>query len=304
MAAMSVSNRALSVSLELDSRPESVTCVRAMLTGAGESIGLAGEQLDDLRTAVSEACNNVVLHAYSGRTGPLLVDVDLGPGGVQVRVADRGTGISSLTSAQDRMRVGIALITALTERAEFASLPGGGTEVRMAFGRNGNELAPGVPPEAGPSRSVLGGDVVVRLSSVSLLPAVLARICAAVAARAQFTLDRHSDLELVSDAISAHARQVAPNAGIEFAIVVLARWIELTVGPLPARHRAPTPRIPAVVGATAPVLPRRRRIELDPLRLVTRLADALTIETAGASETLHVLMFDRRTPAAGSPQGR
>ena len=298
MTAMPAFDPALSVSLQLDSRPESLTCVRAMLTGAGESIGLGGEELDDLRTAVSEACNNVVLHAYSGRTGPLLVDVDLGPGGVQVRVVDRGSGISSLDAIQERMRVGIALITALADRAEFASVPGGGTEVRMAFGGNGNELTPGVLPEAGPAQRGLGGDVVVRVSSVSLLPAVLARICAAVAARAQFTLDRHSDLELVSDAIAAHARQVAPEAGIEFAIVVLARWIELTVGPLPARDGASEPRAAEVVGATASRPPAPRRSEVDPLGLVTRLADALTIETAGACETLHVLMFDRRATVA------
>ena len=53
-----------SVRLELDSRPETLTLVRGMLGGVGELLAVDPELLDDLKTAVSEACNNVVLHAY------------------------------------------------------------------------------------------------------------------------------------------------------------------------------------------------------------------------------------------------
>ena len=50
-----------------------------MLAGVAEAIDLDAEQLDDIRTAVTEACNNAVLHAYEGSEGPLEVDIRLPP---------------------------------------------------------------------------------------------------------------------------------------------------------------------------------------------------------------------------------
>ena len=54
------------VRLELDSRPERVALVRGMLVGLGGLLAWDAVLVDDLKTAVSEACNNVVLHAYGG----------------------------------------------------------------------------------------------------------------------------------------------------------------------------------------------------------------------------------------------
>ena len=52
------------VRLELDSRPEQVSVVRGTLAGLAELLAVDTPFLDDLKTAVTEACNNVVLHAY------------------------------------------------------------------------------------------------------------------------------------------------------------------------------------------------------------------------------------------------
>src|ERR1700735_5750049 len=80
------------VRLELDSRPETLTLVRGVLAGVAELIGLDPELLDDLKTAVSEACNNVVMHAYEGETGPLGVRMYIDPEAIQVVVLDHGSG--------------------------------------------------------------------------------------------------------------------------------------------------------------------------------------------------------------------
>ena len=55
------------VRLRLESRPQTLTIVRGMLGGVAELLSIDPELLDDLKTSVSEACNNVVLHAYGGR---------------------------------------------------------------------------------------------------------------------------------------------------------------------------------------------------------------------------------------------
>jgi len=82
------------VRLKLSNRPENVALVRAVLAGVAEAIDLDAEQLDDIRTAVTEACNNAVLHAYEGGEGPLEIDVRLpAEGRVAVVVRDAGIGI-------------------------------------------------------------------------------------------------------------------------------------------------------------------------------------------------------------------
>src|SRR3981081_3501615 len=135
--------RTAKIHLELDSRPGCVTLVRAMLSATSETLGFEPELLDDLKTAVSEACNNVVLHAYDGRSGPLSVCLYVHAGEIEVVVRDEGSGIPAGASTDDRMQgVGLPIIRALAEQAEFRAGPGGGTEVRMVFAgsRDGRHL--------------------------------------------------------------------------------------------------------------------------------------------------------------------
>ena len=58
------------VSLRLPARPENVAVVRQALTGLGDAYDLDPELLGDIKTAVTEACNNVVLHAYPDERRP------------------------------------------------------------------------------------------------------------------------------------------------------------------------------------------------------------------------------------------
>src|SRR5437764_5205978 len=131
---MAVHRDAPAVRLELDWRPETLTLVRGVLAGVAELIGLDPELLDDLKTAVSEACNNVVMHAYDGETGPLSVRMYIEPDAIEVVVADQGSGLPPLAPADETIRgVGLSVIRALAEQAEFRGKPEGGTEVRMSF---------------------------------------------------------------------------------------------------------------------------------------------------------------------------
>ena len=68
---MTVTSEAPIVGLHVQSRPQTLTIVRGMLSGVAERLAMDPELLDDLKTSVSEACNNVVLHAYEGEPGPM-----------------------------------------------------------------------------------------------------------------------------------------------------------------------------------------------------------------------------------------
>ena len=130
------------VSLDVDSSPETLTLVRGVLGGLAEGLSLDPELLDDIKTAVSEACNNVVMHAYGGDSGPLRVALYVGDEAIEVLVRDRGHGIHVLTPSDDRLQgVGIPIMRALAQKTAFRPLPEGGTEVWMEFaGRRDGEL--------------------------------------------------------------------------------------------------------------------------------------------------------------------
>src|SRR3954453_18654758 len=84
------------VKLTLPARPENVSVIRHVLGAFAESLRLPDELVEDLRLAVTEACTNVVRHAYPPeRPGPVEISVRPEFDYVNVVVADRGRGIGS-----------------------------------------------------------------------------------------------------------------------------------------------------------------------------------------------------------------
>ena len=277
-----------SVSLELDSSPETLTLVRGVLGGLAEGLSLDPELLDDIKTAVSEACNNVVMHAYGGESGPLRVAVYVDDDMIDVVVRDRGQGIHVLTPSDDRLQgVGIPIMRALASQTAFKPLPGGGTEVWMQFAgvRDGELLYQ--QPDVAEAEEVRGdrltGDAVVSLSPVSFVGGVLGRLARALAARARFSLDRFSDVYLVTDALAAHAVRAASSSRIAFGIRTEPRRLEVTLGPLQA-------------GASADLVSDSGSDVSSALRL---LADELEVRSENDEEVIHLVMRDQRgRPAA------
>ncbi len=244
MEAVPVAN----VRLSLESRPESVALVRAMLSGANEELLFGPELLADLKTAVSEACNNVVVHAYRDRPpGPLTVSLcDLGES-VSVVVADRGTGLRADAPPSDGLGVGLAVIQALVARSELRSRPDEGTEVEMVFARSRTE-----PPEVrGEPRARTGeasgspsaeattidgelpepGEIMLSVDPAGLLAGILGRVARALVAESAFSIDRYSDVYLVTDSVAAHARDHSRGSQMISRLRPADRRLEVEVGP-------------------------------------------------------------------------
>ena len=225
------------VRLELESRPECITLVRSTLAGLGEFLELDPELLDDLKTAISEACNNVVLHAYEGEPGPLIMSVEISSDSFEVLVRDRGVGLQRVASG-DRMGVGLAVISALANRAEFQSEPGEGTEVRMSFGATGvaDRLLAGGPLPTAPAHPpiALSGDIVAYAAPPDLLPQVMGRLVRAAAAGAHFAVDRFAALHHLTSEISLRVSEDGDGGEVAFSIVGRPRRLELRVAPVPA----------------------------------------------------------------------
>jgi serine/threonine-protein kinase RsbW len=107
--------------------------VRRVLVAFADAVAVDGELLGDIETAVSEACNNVVLHAYDAPPGPMIVSLEATQTTIEARVEDCGGGFRSASPTGHLTGIGLAVISALADQAEFRSIDGSGTHVRMRF---------------------------------------------------------------------------------------------------------------------------------------------------------------------------
>ena len=87
----------------MPNRAENVAVVRQALTGIADAMRLDDGLLSDIKTAVSEACNNVVVHAYETEEGPMEVYLCIGETELEVIVTDEGTGKIGRASCRERV---------------------------------------------------------------------------------------------------------------------------------------------------------------------------------------------------------
>jgi serine/threonine-protein kinase RsbW len=81
--------------LTLPATAENVMVVRQAIAGLGEALGLPAQRIADLKTVVTEACNNVVLHAYDEETGPLHVSAEPASRSAAVRATEAARRFTS-----------------------------------------------------------------------------------------------------------------------------------------------------------------------------------------------------------------
>ncbi len=268
------------VRLELESRPQVLTIVRGMLAGVAEPLAIEAELLDDVKTAVSEACNNVVLHAYGGNAGPMDIAVFAGSEVVRIAVTDRGVGVAG-DGDDNGTGIGLSVIRALTQRVTLGRGPEGGTRIEMEFAvtRQGRTLLQ-TPAPPGPGHgwpAVAADEVALSVSPIGLLASVLGRMARTLAATAHFSLDRFSDVYLITDALAAHAAEAALDGRIDARLCAGERRLELDVGPFRA-------------GASDHLTQPATRTS-SPLAL---LSDELTIDHGEQEDRIAVVVVDCR----------
>ncbi len=248
--------------LRVPAEPENVLVVRELLRGIDPLLARRPGLSEAVQTAVSEAANNVVMHAYRGGVGPLEVEVSL-HGPLEIRVRDWGVGFDPrLDEPQDAgadwhggeaSGLGRAVIAAFADDVGVGSAPGAGSEVRLrwdtpALFESRREALGGVP---------LPGDTVLCLFADRVFAEPVARVLSALASRARLAVDRLSDLQLIADALVTHAAPALADSHLSLAILSGRGRLQITAGPF-----AP--------GASASV--RRARV-VGGHPLIDRLAD-------------------------------
>src|SRR5689334_25074115 len=101
------------VKLTLPARPENVSVIRHVLGAFAESLRLPDDLVEDMRLAVTEACTNVVRHAYPPELpGPVEISIVPTEDQVSVVVADHGRGIGASSDTTGHA-LGLPLIAAI-----------------------------------------------------------------------------------------------------------------------------------------------------------------------------------------------
>ncbi|MBQ6119384.1 MAG: anti-sigma F factor [Clostridia bacterium] len=99
------------------------------------------EELSDLKTAVSEAVTNCIVHGYRDRPGRIYIDAALLEGNVlRVKIRDKGCGIEDVsraleplftTAGGERSGLGFTVMESFTDSLKVRSAPGKGTVVTL-----------------------------------------------------------------------------------------------------------------------------------------------------------------------------
>lgn len=100
------------------------------------------DELADVKTAVSEAVTNCIVHAYANTIGPITLTAALYEDGtLRVAVADKGCGIPDVSKAMEplfttggaeRAGMGFAVMESFMDSVKVRSAPGKGTRVTLS----------------------------------------------------------------------------------------------------------------------------------------------------------------------------
>lgn len=127
--------------LQFPSRSENESLARVAVAAFVTVLDPTLEQLTELKTAVSEAVTNAIIHGYDDLEGEIRLHCAIDDGAVEVVVEDDGAGITDLDQAREplytsrpeleRSGMGLTIMENFVDILDIDSAPGQGTRVRM-----------------------------------------------------------------------------------------------------------------------------------------------------------------------------
>ena len=98
-------------------------------------------ELEDIKTAVSEAVTNAIIHGYRGTDGVVTMTATYENNNLEIIVRDKGVGIADVRQALEpfyttqpeleRSGMGFSVMETFMDGLQVASAPGKGTRVKM-----------------------------------------------------------------------------------------------------------------------------------------------------------------------------
>ena len=130
------------MNLEFPSRSANEAFARSAIACFAAQRDPTLDELGDIKTAVSEAVTNCIVHAYPSCIGTITLTAALYEGGVvRITVTDRGVGIPDVQQAmqplyttgdpEERAGLGFAVMQSFMDKVKVSSTPGRGTRVTL-----------------------------------------------------------------------------------------------------------------------------------------------------------------------------
>ena len=129
------------VTLEFLSRSSNEGFARVAAAGFAAQLDPTLDEMGDIKTAVSEAVTNAIVHAYPDELGRIVLKLKLLPGNVlELTVRDWGRGIDNVeqarkplftTGGSERSGMGFTIMESFMDKLTVRSVPGKGTTVQM-----------------------------------------------------------------------------------------------------------------------------------------------------------------------------
>lgn len=128
--------------LQFASRSENESFARITVAAFAAQLDPAMDELTDIKTVVSEAVTNAIIHGYDGKESELVtISATIEEDMIQITVEDMGAGIADLTQAKqplytskpelERSGMGFTIIENFMDQVEIETELGKGTTVRM-----------------------------------------------------------------------------------------------------------------------------------------------------------------------------
>lgn len=127
--------------LEFDSRSENEGFARVAVAAFISQLDPTLEEISDVKTAVSEAVTNAIIHGYENKPGKVRVECTIRDREVFVTVSDKGKGIADIEQAMEplfttkpeleRSGMGFVFMDVFMDALEVLSVPGEGCTIRM-----------------------------------------------------------------------------------------------------------------------------------------------------------------------------
>ena len=127
--------------MEVESRSQNEEFARVVVAVFMSRMDPTLEEVDDVKTAVSEAVTNAVIHGYGNGEGIIYIESRIDGKELTVSIKDTGTGIQDIERAMEpmyttdttgeRSGMGFSFMEAFMDQVQVQSKPGEGTVVTM-----------------------------------------------------------------------------------------------------------------------------------------------------------------------------
>ena len=127
--------------LEFVSKSSNEAFARITVAAFASQLDPTIEELSDIKTAVSEAVTNCIIHGYENTTGIVKVECKLKDNWIEIEVSDTGKGIEDVELARrplytskanlERSGMGFTIMESFMDELKVESIPDVGTKVTM-----------------------------------------------------------------------------------------------------------------------------------------------------------------------------